>query len=453
MPDHAGPVPAARRAAAVVALLAPPAALLVALSAITSGALWALATALCVLLAAGFAWLMLTRRGLLRVLSGLGVLVAVVALVVFQVLHWRSTLIFLLLLGLLAVFGAAGRYALGSAAAGKTLPAGVRRVGAAKHGVLIVNPRSGNGKAGKFDLPGEAARRGIDVVLLEPGNDLRELAERAIARGADVIGMAGGDGSQAIVAAAAMRHGVAHVCIPSGTRNHFALDLGLNRDDVVGALDAYTDGAERRIDLAEVNDHVFVNNASLGVYARVVQSGSYRDAKLLTWARLLPDLLGPDADPIDLQFVGPDGTRYTDAELVLVSNNPYQVDQLAAAGTRPRMDTGMLGVVVARIRDNDGAEPTTLTPLLSGLVTWTGTDFEVTSGAPVPVGLDGEAVTVEPPLRFRSLPGALRVRVPRHASGCAPPVRTVALSRDDLAALLTVALGRPRRDGTARSHP
>jgi diacylglycerol kinase family enzyme len=198
---------------------------------------------------------------------------------------------------------------------------------------------------------------------------------------------------------------------------------------------------------------VFVNNASLGVYARVVQSGSYRDAKLLTWARLLPDLLGPDADPIDLQFVGPDGTRYTDAELVLVSNNPYQVDQLAAAGTRPRMDTGMLGVVVARIRDNDGAEPTTLTPLLSGLITWTGTDFEVTSGAPVPVGLDGEAVTVEPPLRFRSLPGALRVRVPRHASGCAPPVRTVALSRDDLAALLTVALGRPRRDGTARFHP
>src|SRR4029077_14475068 len=153
-----------------------------------------------------------------------------------------------------------------------------------------------------FDLAGEARKRGIRAVVLERGDDLLELAEQALNDGADVIGMAGGDGSQALVATVAMRHNVPHVCIPAGTRNHFALDLGLDREDVVGALDAFTDGVERRIDLARVNDRVFVNNASLGVYAKVVQSEAYRDAKLETWTDMLPDLLGPEAEPIDLEF-------------------------------------------------------------------------------------------------------------------------------------------------------
>src|SRR5205085_5627654 len=205
-------------------------------------------------------------------------------------------------------------------------------VPAAVHPVLLMNPKSGGGKAVQFDLAGECAARGIQAVVLRPGDDLLVLAEDAIARGADVIGMAGGDGSQALVATVAARREVAHVCIPAGTRNHFALDLGLDREDVVGALDAFTDGVERRIDLARVNDRVFVNNASLGVYAKVVQSDAYRDAKLETWARMLPDLLGPDAEPIDLEFAGPGGERYSDAPLVLVSNNPYQLAQLAGAG-------------------------------------------------------------------------------------------------------------------------
>jgi diacylglycerol kinase family enzyme len=149
--------------------------------------------------------------------------------------------------------------------------------------------------------------------VLKPGDDLLELAEDAVARGVDVLGMAGGDGSQALIATVASRHDIAHVCIPAGTRNHFALDLGLDRDDVVGALDAFTDGRERRIDLARVNDRVFVNNASLGVYAKVVQSDAYRDAKLETWTRMLPELLGPDADPIDLEFSTPDGALCDDA--------------------------------------------------------------------------------------------------------------------------------------------
>jgi diacylglycerol kinase family enzyme len=326
-------------------------------------------------------------------------------------------------------------------AAGVAVPAG-----GGDSAALIINLRSGGGKAEHFDLAREARRRGIEPILLRPGDDLRELAESAIARGAQVIGMAGGDGSQALVATVAARRDIAHVCIPAGTRNHFALDLGLDRDDVVGAMDAFTDGVERRIDLARVNDRVFVNNASLGVYAKVVQSDAYRDAKLETWTRMLPDLLGPDAEPIDLEFTAPDGTNCNDAPLVLVSNNSYQLTHLSGAGTRERIDTGMLGIVAARVR---GAEVSNLVALelvgqagrYPGLLSWSAPEFEVRSGSPMEIGLDGEALVLDPPLHFASLPGALRVRLPRGA-GLSPAARAVALTTDNLGALVRVAVGR-----------
>ncbi len=161
------------------------------------------------------------------------------------------------------------------------------------HPVLFVNPRSGGGKAQRYDLVARCRARGIEPVVMKEGDDLASLAAAAVSSGADVIGMAGGDGSQAIVAAVASRHDIPYVCIPAGTRNHFALDIGVDRDDVIGALDAFHHGSERRIDLAQVNGRVFVNNASIGFYGKVVQSPEYRDAKLRTVIEMLPDLLGP----------------------------------------------------------------------------------------------------------------------------------------------------------------
>ena len=178
------------------------------------------------------------------------------------------------------------------------------------HPVLIVNPRSGGGKAQRYDLVGRCRARGIEPVVMKEGDDLASLAATAVSSGADVIGMAGGDGSQAIVAAVASRHDIPYVCIPAGTRNHFALDIGVDREDVIGALDAFHHGSERRIDLAQVNGRVFVNNASIGFYGKVVQSPEYRDAKLRTVIEMLPDLLGPGAAPFDLRFTDPGGAEY-----------------------------------------------------------------------------------------------------------------------------------------------
>ena len=261
--------------------------------------------------------------------------------------------------------------------------------------------------------------------------------------------MAGGDGSQALVATVAMEHDIALVCIPAGTRNHFALDLGLDRDDVVGALDAFTDGVERRIDLASLNERIFVNNASLGVYAQVVQSDAYRDAKLGTWKRMLPEMLGVGAADIDLQFDAPHAKDWANASLVIVSNNPYQLRRFRGAGTRPHLDTGRLGVFVTRMRGSHSvAELVTLGTIgqhrrLGGVLQWSPLEFEIRSSSPIAVGLDGEALVLEPPLRFVSLPGALRVRLPRHARGVSPAGAAVTLTHRNLWALLRIAAGKP----------
>jgi diacylglycerol kinase family enzyme len=445
--------PAARRSlgpriAAVVALLAPVVMAVIAAVALAGDVLVAALAVGLVLVCSAAIWVALTRRGPWRAVSMALAALSGIGLIVVLVTNWQGLVVLVALLLLLAVFGVAARYALG-----RTGEAAVRRtaavlvpVGAADSAALIINLKSGGGKAERFDLAGEARRRGIEPIVLEPGDDLLELAENAIARGAQVIGMAGGDGSQALVATVAARRQIAHVCIPAGTRNHFALDLGLDRDDVVGALDAFTDGVERRIDLARVNDRVFVNNASLGVYAKVVQSDAYRDAKLETWTDMLPDLLGPNAETIDFEFTTPDGTNCNDAPLVLVSNNPYQLMHLSGAGTRERIDTGMLGIVAARVRRTDVSKLVALelagrAKHYPGLLSWSAPELEVRSARPVEIGLDGEALVFDPPLRFVSLPGALRVRLPRSA-GLSPAARAVTLTTDNLGTLLRVAAGR-----------
>ena len=349
---------------------------------------------------------------------------------------------------LLVIAVALARYALSrdvrtlksSATAGTPVPA-------AQHGVLIMNLKSGGGKAEKFHLADECRARGIEPVVLQPGDDMLDLARDAIDRGADVIGMAGGDGSQALVASVAAMRGIPMVVIPAGTRNHLALDLGIDRDDVVGALDAFGDAVERPMDLAEVNGHVFVNNVSLGLYAEIVQSPEYRDAKADTTLSALPRLLGPGSQPMDLRFEGPDGTRHDGAHVVQVSNGPYGTT-LATITGRPRIDTGKLGIITLVLPDDAatrrflGALATNRPDKYEGLQIWSGGEFVIESGAAIAVGLDGEAMQMEPPLRFSIRPHALRVRLAHNAIGYSPAARTQN-TRDFLPHLWKIALGHP----------
>jgi diacylglycerol kinase family enzyme len=305
--------------------------------------------------------------------------------------------------------------------------------------VLFWNPRSGGGKAEKAHLPDEARARGIEPVELLPGEDLRDLVRGAIRDGADALAMAGGDGSQAIVAAMAAEADLPYACIPAGTRNHFALDLGVDRDDVVGALDALVEGRERRVDLAEVNGRVFVNNVSLGVYAEAVQREGYREAKLRTISNAVPDALGPDGQSLDLRWTGPDGNEHASGAVILVSNNPYRLRAIGA-GTRPRLDDGELGVAVfegprERRAGGDGGH--------GPVRQWATPDFEVRSGKPVPGGVDGEAVVLDAPLHFASRPGALTVRIAPGHPGSSPSADLPDSPVAAAARLVRLAAGRP----------
>ena len=201
-------------------------------------------------------------------------------------------------------------------------------VDASPHPVLICNPWSGGGKVEKFGLVELAKELGVETVMLDHGLDLEQLARDAVARGADCLGMAGGDGSQALVASIAVECGLPFVCVSAGTRNHFALDLGIDREDPRTSLHAFRDAIERRIDYATVNGRFFVNNVSLGVYATIVQEDGYRDAKVDTTKALLPEMLGKTDKPFDLQFTAPDGTEVDGAFLIQVSNNPYALGLL-----------------------------------------------------------------------------------------------------------------------------
>ncbi len=438
-----------RRLSAILALLAVVAAFTV--IALTLAQNWPLllATSICMAGAIVSAAYALTRTGVRRFIAMAAAFVALLAALLLLI--FRGTLLALLLV--IAVMGVAAfatRHALArdvrSLKSGP--PPGVS-VGPAQRAVLLMNPKSGGGKVGRFGLVEEARQRGIEPIVLTPGDDLTVLAEGAIERGADVIGMAGGDGSQALVAGVACRHDVAFVCVPAGTRNHLAMDLGLDRDDVVGALDAFGEAVERRIDLGFVGDRVFVNNATVGLYAKIVQSKEYRDRKVGTALEMLPSMLGPRAAPFDLRFTGPDRTEHRSAHVILVSNDRYELGPAEGFGSRRRLDAGTLGIVAAQF--GSAREAATFADQQEsrprhrprGWLEWSDTSFEVRSDGPIEVGIDGEAMLLESPLRFRIVPGALRVRIPQHAPGYSPAARVATPGWATVRALMQVAAGRP----------
>jgi diacylglycerol kinase family enzyme len=273
--------------------------------------------------------------------------------------------------------------------------------------VLFYNPASGGGKAARFGLAAEAKARGIEPVEITPGEDIEGRVRDAVSRGADALAMAGGDGSQAIVASVASEHSLPYACVPAGTRNHFALDLGVDRDDVVGALDAFVRGVERIVDLADVNGRVFVNNVSLGIYGEAVNQPGYRDAKLRTLLETIPEALAWQSPEAELRWTEPDGESRTGRPTMLVSNDPYRFDIHIGSALRPRLDEGLLGIAIL------GGPPRSLrhsTPSPRRRE-WTAPSFAVEAEAPVFSGIDGEAATLAPPLRFQARPGALRVRI------------------------------------------
>ncbi|MCW2965910.1 MAG: diacylglycerol kinase catalytic region [Actinomycetia bacterium] len=261
-------------------------------------------------------------------------------------------------------------------------------------GFLIVNSRSGSGNRIE-ELVREAEARGVAVHVLEDGDDIPELARRA---DADALGIAGGDGSLAAVAEVALERGLPFVCIPFGTRNHFARDIGLDRNDPIGALDAFAHREVRVIDVGRANGRLFMNNVSLGAYARLVHRRERHRRRSDAFARLRAfAILAQNRRPLGITIDG----QSLDARVVLVSNNAYTLD-LFSIGERERLDGGRLHLYV----------PT-------GLVrrAWVEREAEKfvigAAGGKLESAVDGEPEVLDTPIEFTIVARALRVLLPR----------------------------------------
>ncbi len=378
--------------------------------------LWA-ALGLVVLVAATY-WF-LTHRGLVRWLA-LGVAVVTPVVGAWLLILEGLLVPLLVALALLALAGVTGRTALKPGGEQSSMPEHV--VPTPKQPFIVMNPRSGGGKVGRFRLKERAEALGAEVALLEGPDpvDVTALARDALTRGADLLGAAGGDGTQALVAGVAAAHDVPFMVISAGTRNHFALDLGLDREDPSTCLAALTDDAvELHVDLGMIEGRPFVNNASFGAYATVVQSPAYRDDKARTTLDLLPDLLTGQTGA--RLTVHADGFTVEGPQAVLVSANPYGMGDVSGMGRRARLDTGRLAVVAVTV-DNVGQAVGLLRHTSDrGITARLTPEVVVTADTPeIPVGVDGESVMITTPVRCAIHPQALRVRVPRNRPGVPP---------------------------------
>jgi diacylglycerol kinase family enzyme len=295
--------------------------------------------------------------------------------------------------------------------------------GPAGGAVVVMNPRSGGGKVDRFGLVERVRVAGAQVSLTGPGRDPASLAEAAVAGGAQVVGVAGGDGTVSAVATVAARTGTPLVVIPAGTRNHFARDLGLDITDPAAALAALRAGYPVLVDLGQVGSRVFVNNVSFGAYADALLTPGYREAKARTFAELAPGYLNAQRW-VDAVVDTPQGPVEF-PQVVLVSNNPYHTATLRQLGRRAALDTGQLGGIV--LKRPAGTPPPDLLPRLrrelqrqghagrpgEGAIIWTAARITLHGpAAQLPAGVDGEAVLLDLPIVCEIRPRALQVLLP-----------------------------------------
>ncbi|TAK89238.1 hypothetical protein EPO04_04060 [Patescibacteria group bacterium] len=289
-----------------------------------------------------------------------------------------------------------------------------------KKPVLIINPKSGDGRAVKAGLAAAAEKQGIKVVTTTPGSKIEQLAQAAVDDGADVLGISGGDGSIGAIAQIAISNNLPLVVLPGGTRCHFARDIGLDPNRLVDALAGFY-GVERRIDVAKINNRIFLNNASFGIYADMVDQPQYRAHKIQAARNVLQDLLTGKKPAYDLKFTM-GKKRYSQAVVVLIGVNRYNTMSLFELGHRQQLDGGVLQInVVPTIDDamvrqllrNIGLKQLSNNGANSSLQQVELSSFKInSSNYSIVVGVDGERETYNAPITVTCLPKALRLYVP-----------------------------------------
>ena len=289
---------------------------------------------------------------------------------------------------------------------------------------VIVNATSGNGaKPDWAELEQKFAAAGLQakVQVMQQGSDIAPAVAAAVKRGARLVVAGGGDGTVSAVAAGLAGTDVTLGVLPMGTLNHFAKDLGigLEQEQAIAVIAA---GRQLQIDVGEVNGRIFINNSSLGLYPDIVRDREQRQRRLghgkwrallaasITAARRYPVLT------VQIEVEGKTLTRRT--PFVFIGNNDYKMEGFEI-GERAAIDRGQLSLYLTQRMGRFGLLRLAFMALLRRLDQardfdmLTSREFVVNTGhRRLRVATDGEVTVMEPPLRYRVRPGALRVLVP-----------------------------------------
>jgi diacylglycerol kinase family enzyme len=290
-----------------------------------------------------------------------------------------------------------------------------------KRPFLIINPQSGGGRAIKAGIPQLARNQGIKVIVIKPGDNIEALAEACVRRGADIIGVSGGDGTLGAVATITIKHQLPLVVLPGGTRCHFARDIGLDPEHIRDALGGFF-GTLRQVDVGQINNRIFLNNASFGLYGDIVNHHGYREHKLSTSRLVLQEQMSKKDRGYDLKFQDGQGGFYEKAIEILVGINPYETIKIFELGRRSKLDTGKLQITAITDLDDSTVrhligsfafKPAARSSLPENILQWETNKFTVDSGhIEIVVGVDGEREVYAPPVDIKILPRALTLMVP-----------------------------------------
>ncbi|MDW4497223.1 diacylglycerol kinase family protein [Sulfitobacter sp. D35] len=289
----------------------------------------------------------------------------------------------------------------------------------------MINPKSGRrrGEANLDDIGRLFEANGMDVTFsrLTKGSDVEAAAREAVAAGYDCVVSAGGDGTMSGVASALKNTGVAMGILPLGTFNYFARSLGVP-EDLEGAVANIARGIRRRIAVGTINDRVFLNNASLGIYPEVLRT---RETTYTRWGRsriaaywsvLLTLLRFPK--PLRLKITAGSDAFTVRTPLAFVVSNAFQLEQLGLEGA-DCIRNGQMALLLAPDCKRSGL-------FLRGLALALGVaqknrDFRLVCVDPMEIAStrkrlliarDGERAGMERPFRFQLHSDALTVIAP-----------------------------------------
>lgn len=370
------------------------------------------------------AWLVVTGSGKRRTKARLFVVIASVALIaefiyfIRQIEHvWALVIFAILTMIYLEAAEALRAYYWRQQ---RAMIQDTQRTAKFKKPYLIMNPKSGNGRAIKARIDVLAKEQGIKVLVLKKEDNVEDVARRAAKAGADVLGVSGGDGSIGAVAKVALEHKLPMVVLPGGTKCHFARDIGLDPERIVDSLAGFT-GVKRQIDLGSINGRIFLNNVSFGLYADIVDNPDYRDNKLRVTRQVLQEIVSGSKSIYDLQFLA-GKKQIKKAVQVLASVNCYKTLSIFELGQRERLDEGILQItaltslndtMIKRLMRSISIDRLHKHEAIPDFYQWTAKTFNITSSAKkIVVGVDGEREEYKTPITVQVLPSALTVYVP-----------------------------------------